>query len=88
MNNLPSLYELLASEKSAYDRRRKSARAFYKFYGTRAVKPINDKNSDGRPAGDYFWIDGAEYMATGYDLVNYAVFLIPLKPGRQIIKNF
>lgn len=86
MNNLPSLYELLASEKATYERRKKSARAFYKFYGQRNVKHIDTK--DGRPSGDYYVIESIEYFATGYDLFNYRVHLKPIKVGPQIIKEF
>lgn len=78
MSNLPSLYELLAQEKRVYDARRKSARAFYKFYGTRNVK-ANSVN---------FTIDKVEYVMTGYDLLNYRFVLKPLITGQQIIKEF
>jgi len=88
MKNLPSLYELLAHEKATYDKRRKSARAFYKFYGFRNVKPIGDKEENGRPAGDYYFVDGIEYMAVSYDLYGYRIFLMPLLVGPRITKEF
>lgn len=84
MKNLPSLYELLAHEKEVYDKRRKSARAFHKFYGTRNVR----QEEVGTPAGDYYFIDGIECLATHYSLFDYRVFLIPLINGPQFVINF
>lgn len=86
--NIPTLEDLLSKEQRNYLARRKSAKAFYKFWNDGAVKPINNKHDGHRPFGNYFVVDGVEYICTGVDLFNYRIDLKPIVAGKPLTKQF
>lgn len=83
---MPTMLDQLNTEKRIYLSKKKSCKAFYKFWGEIGVKPLNTQG--GLSAGDYCWIDDKQYVVTGYDLHNYRIMLKPIIIGPILYKHF